>query len=86
MDDESQISVFKSSAWAERGFCKTCGSHIFYRLHDKSYINFPLGLFPDTGNFRFNSQIFIDRKPPCYEFGNKTEMLTEKQVFERFGP
>ena len=24
----------QSSAWAERGFCKNCGSHLFYRLKE----------------------------------------------------
>ncbi len=29
------ITIFKSSKWAERGFCKKCGSNLFYHLIDK---------------------------------------------------
>ena len=31
-EDESAIGVFESSEWAERGFCKSCGTALFYRL------------------------------------------------------
>ena len=31
-EGEENISVYSSSEWAERGFCKECGSHLFYRL------------------------------------------------------
>ncbi|GEM_PF-4418387 len=34
-EGEDNISVFNSSDWAERGFCKKCGSHLFYRLLDR---------------------------------------------------
>jgi len=27
---EEAIGVYNSSSWAERGFCKKCGSHLFY--------------------------------------------------------
>lgn len=39
------IEVFDSSAWAERGFCKRCGSHLFYRLKDSGEYEVPAGLF-----------------------------------------
>ena len=26
------IATYRSSPWAERGFCKTCGSNLFYRI------------------------------------------------------
>ena len=31
-DGKDNVSVFDSSAWAERGFCSACGSHLYYRL------------------------------------------------------
>lgn len=83
---EEFIGVFSSSEWAERGFCKKCGTHLFYRLKDKDFRNFPMGLFADTEDFKFHMQIFVDRKPPNYNFAEKTEMLTEAQVFAKFIP
>ncbi len=35
-EGEENISVFKSSEWAERGFCNKCGSHLFYRLKESN--------------------------------------------------
>jgi hypothetical protein len=29
---KENISVYPSSEWAECGFCKHCGTHLFYRL------------------------------------------------------
>lgn len=83
---EDFISVFQSSAWAERGFCKKCGTHLFYRLKNSNYCNFPIGLFKETENFKFNMQIFIDSKPDCYDFANNTETMTEAEVIAKFGP
>ena len=83
---EEYISIYQSSAWAERGFCKKCGTHLFYRLKNSSYCNFPMGLFKETEKFQFNMQIFIDSKPECYEFANKTETMTEAEVVAKFGP
>ena len=32
LDGEDHIGTYTSSEWAERGFCKTCGSSLFWRL------------------------------------------------------
>jgi len=84
IDGEDNISVFDSSAWAERGFCKKCGSHLFYRLKPTGQYIMPAGLFPD-GDLNFDHQVYIDEKPAYYDFGNKTENLTGAQVIEMFG-
>ena len=31
-EGEDDIGVYNSSEWADRGFCKQCGSNLFYRL------------------------------------------------------
>jgi hypothetical protein len=83
---EENISVYRSSEWAERGFCKSCGSHLFYRFRNGSFCNFTLGLFEGTENFSFKMQIYVDDQPPNYSFANKTEMLTEAEVIAKFAP
>jgi hypothetical protein len=82
---EAFIATYSSSAWAERGFCKNCGTHLFYRLKNSDYCNFPLGLLDGTDHLKFHTQIFIDLKPKCYEFANQTENLTETEVLAKFG-
>ena len=84
IEGEDNISVFDSSPWAERGFCKSCGSHLFYRLKQNGQYIMPAGLFADN-DLNFDHQVYIDEKPAYYDFSNKTENLTGAQVAEMFG-
>jgi len=74
---------YRSSDWAERGFCATCGTHLFYHLLPTDEYIVPAGLFQDRA-FELTSQIFIDEKPAYYEFANHTPTLTGEQVFAQF--
>jgi hypothetical protein len=78
------VATFDSSEWAERAFCKTCGTHLFYRFRPTNEYTVPAGLFKNQDGLVLKEQIFIDKKPAYYEFANQTEMLTEEQVFEKF--
>ncbi len=78
------LKVFKSSEWAERGFCQNCGTNLFYRLRDQSVTVFCLGSIEQKDEFEFEGQIYVDNKPKNYDFSNKTKMLTEAQVLEMF--
>lgn len=81
---EESVSTYSSSEWAERGFCKHCGSHLFYRMKQGNFCNYSAGLFKDVENFKFHMQIYIDSKPASYEFANKTEIMTEAEVIAMF--
>lgn len=78
------ITTYSSSDWAERGFCKKCGTHLFYRLKESGFSNVPLGLLENSQHFKFHLQIFIDMKPEQYSFANKTEQMTEAEVFAKY--
>lgn len=83
-DDEDQITTYDSSTWAERGFCKQCGSHLFYRLKETSQHFIPAGLFDEPQSFTFDHQVFIDEKPSYYDFSNKTQDMTGAEVFAKY--
>jgi len=85
IDGEENISVFDSSNWAERGFCRACGTHLFYRLKESGQHMIPVGLFEDSESLAFESQVFIDEKPDYYEFTNKTKEFTGAEIFAMFG-
>ena len=85
IDGEENISVFDSSDWAERGFCRNCGTHLFYRLKESGQHMIPVGLFEDSESLVFESQVFIDEKPDYYEFTNETKDLTGAEIFALFG-
>lgn len=84
-EGEENISVFESSPWAERGFCKNCGSHLFYRLKENNQYYISAGIFENSDNLVFDSQLFIDRKPAYYNFANKTKNMTEAEIFAMYG-
>lgn len=85
-EGEDEISVFDSSSWAERGFCRRCGSHLFYRLKESGQHIVPVGLFDNQDAFVFASQVFVDRKPAYYSFANETREMTEAEIFAMYAP
>ncbi|QFT84350.1 Glutathione-dependent formaldehyde-activating enzyme [Halomonas sp. THAF12] len=84
LEGEDSVSVFASSDWAERAFCRHCGTHLFYRLKTGEHYAVPAGLVDVGQAWTFDSQIFIDEKPPWYAFANDTRNLTGREVFEAF--
>ena len=76
-------ATFQSSEWAERGFCRNCGTHLFYHLKGNDEYILPAGLFAKQ-DFRMNSEIFIDEKPAYYTFSNETQKMTGAEVFAMF--
>jgi len=81
-DGADAITVYRSSDWAERGFCNRCGSHLFYRLTASQQHMVPAGLFDDQTDFVFENQVLIDKKPSFYSFANDTTDMTEAELFE----
>lgn len=81
---EDNISVYDSSEWAERGFCRHCGTHLFYRLKDTQEYMMLVGLFENQQNLIFKEQVFIDEKPDYYSFANKTSELTGAEIYEMY--
>ena len=82
---EEHISRYDSSEWAERGFCKQCGTHLFYRIKAKNQYIMSVDLFSDVGpDMVMDHQIFIDEKPAYYDFANETKNMTGAEVFAQF--
>ncbi|WP_261402938.1 GFA family protein [Chenggangzhangella methanolivorans] len=62
-DDEATVGVYVSSREAERGFCRTCGSTLFWRALDGSSADVSAQLVEDPGRFDFATEIYVDKKP-----------------------
>lgn len=84
INDTALVSTFSSSDWAERGFCKQCGSHLFYHLKPTGQYIMPAGLFDGNEHREFDHQIFIEQKPSYYSFANQTKNMTGEEVFAQF--
>lgn len=73
------LATYKSSDWAERQFCRICGSHLFYSAPSLGYFGVSAGSLDDLSGLPLTTEIFIDRKPDAYEFANATVKLTEAE-------
>jgi len=85
-EGEENVARFNSSEWAERGFCKACGTHLFYHLKQADQYILPAGLFEPGPEMIFDHQIFIDEKPDFYHFANETKNMTGAEVFAMYAP
>lgn len=88
VDGADGLGVYTSSPWAERAFCKTCGSSLWYRvtapgpMHGTYHIG--LGTLDSADGIALTGEIFIDRKPDGYSFAEKTKTMTEAEVMAMF--
>ena len=78
------LAFYGSSEWGERGFCKTCGSTLMWRMRDGSHNVVSIQAFDDPSQFRFTTEIFVDSKPGNYAFANDTRKMTEAEFLAAF--
>ena len=78
-----EVVRYRSSGWAERGFCGRCGSNIFYRYVPADVYAFAAGLFPDDALEPLSEEIFIDEKPAYYAFDADCEKLTGPEIIAK---
>lgn len=84
--DPQKVAIYASSEWAERGFCATCGTHLFYRLRQGDHYAIPAGVMAPVPGINMHEQIFIDEKPDWYDFANDTPKLTGAETFAKYAP
>ncbi|MCG8652393.1 MAG: GFA family protein [Pirellulales bacterium] len=80
------IVHYRSSDWAERGFCGICGSNLYYRFVESGYYSLNVGTLDDQSGLTLENQIFIDEKPDFYRFANETTMMTGEEIFALYAP
>ena len=76
---EENIERYSSSALAERGFCKRCGSSLFYRSKETNQYILSMGCFDDQRPFKIASEIYVDDKPAGYDFAGVHPRLTGEE-------
>lgn len=84
VDGTDTVGWWRSSDWAERGFCKTCGSTLFYRLVETGEIMGEAGSFDLPDGLVITEHYFIDEKPDYYAFSDDAPRLTGAEVFARY--
>lgn len=61
------VSWYRSSPAARRGFCKTCGSALFWAGDDADYLSVMAGVFDDASELRIAYHIFCADKGSFYD-------------------
>jgi len=83
-DGDDNVKVYASSDWAERGFCRQCGTHLFYRFKANGKYAVPIGLFEEDKHLEFTHQVFVDERPSYYNFSNDTKDMTGPELIAKY--
>ena len=84
VEDETALGVFVSSDWAERLFCKFCGTSLFWRMRETGEIEVNAQALDDPSMFTFTAEIFVDEQPSNYAFAGERAGLTGAEVIAMF--
>lgn len=83
INGRENITIYESSGWAERTFCKKCGTQLFYKSKEPEFYHFNAAIFPLNNKINSISiEIFTDKKPSYYHhLDENSKKMTEKDVF-----
>ncbi len=82
LTNSNDLKWWKSSEWAERGFCGNCGSSMFWRVADSSAPpdmewEVSVGVLEDDSNLEIADHIYTDNKPVFYDLADNKPRITE---------
>lgn len=78
---EGALGRRASSDWAERGFCRECGSTLFYFYAPEKKYTLSIGAFDEQAAFVLTGEIFIESKPAGYDLAGDHPRLTGAEAF-----
>ena len=86
---DDHIARRQTSAWAERAWCRECGSGLYYRITAEGPMSLnyelPVGILDDVNGLSLVNEIYIDEKPDCFSYaGAGRNVLTRAEVRSRF--
>ena len=82
IEGEQHVGTYRSSDWAERGFCTNCGSALFFHYLPKDSRSFMAGLFEGLAG-PIHEEIFIDEKPAWLSIDGKQPRLTGAEIIAK---
>jgi hypothetical protein len=66
IDGAANITWYRASPEAERGFCSTCGSHLFWKRSTSDYTAILAASLDEPSGVRIAKHIFVDDKGEYY--------------------
>lgn len=80
LSSAENVATYRSSEWAERAFCKACGSNLWYRFLPGEHVSFLAGLFQLPADWCVDEQIFVDEAPGWAELAADSPKKTGAEV------
>jgi hypothetical protein len=68
--EDQGLEWYVSSDLAKRGFCKRCGSSLFYRMNDEEGIGISAGCLDLPTGLQIGKHIFVKDKGDYYEIAD----------------
>jgi len=80
------VKTYRSSDWAERGFCDICGSALWYATVHDTHKSLAAGLFANAASNTMAPEYFSDLKPEGYALSGDHKRLTSAETIALFAP
>ena len=86
LEVDGPAKSFRSSDWAERGFCEVCGSTLWYGTVGDGVRHPAAGLFDDAAGAPLKLEFFADMKPEGYALMGEHRKMNTDEMAALFAP
>ena len=77
MTEEKGLAWYRASDFARRGFCKTCGTTLFWRRDDAPRISISAGTLETPTGLKILGHIFVDDKTDFLDLTDGTPVFAQ---------
>jgi len=86
LEIEGPVKIYRSSDWAERGFCEVCGSTLWYGTVEDGVRHIAAGLFDNAAGAPLKLEFFSDMVPEGYALAGDHRRMTTAETAALFEP
>jgi hypothetical protein len=79
VDDEAAVTWYESSPGVRRGFCRRCGSALFWDRAAAGYVSIAAGTLDQPSGLTQVRHIYVADKADFYQLGDGLEQLPQGQ-------
>jgi hypothetical protein len=79
VDNEAGVTWFDSSPGVRRGFCRRCGSTLFWDNAANPFVSVAAGAFDQPSGLRLRRHIYVADKADFYDIADGLEQLRQGQ-------
>lgn len=80
LEGAGNITWYRSSPQARRGFCRTCGSALFWKRDGDDYTSIMAGAFDTPTGLAFGVHIFCADKGDFYEINDELPQFAQSSA------